>query len=691
MRVTPSNSCPEQPTLSGPLVEACATTDDVIPGAVESLTITSVNHEAILATWSPPSNYQRSGLEYMITVTAPGSTDVMETVVDHGYYYLDGLTTGKVYTVSVIARSGAGDGVATMADGTTLPGAPDPPESPQLVANDDNTFTLSWDPVDGVEEFAAVLRCNEQAPVTKSTTNSATLVVFTLSSPEPNFAWCTAQVQSKNDVGLGEFSELVSVAIPSSAPSKPHCYLVDDQGSAVFISFDVTHPFSLDSLSLHYKLVADFEAANDVVEEMVPFNGSNVLMLKVMRNTRYDFQLRLCNDHGCSDHCGELTNFTTSSVSGCSSSHTHTHSLTHTHTHTHACTHTHTKLHTHTHLHNVYTLTLTYTHLLTHSLPLQTPPRPPSKITVSDLTHISATLSWNIPDFENATSISYLLQVTSSGAGTGTHTIPGVVTSLSLPGLDPETIYAMAIQVRDMVTNTDGLFGPAVVFTTVTGAPSPPTALEAKWVSSRRELSVTWGVPNVTNGTIRSYELTYSGNAKRACGNLGDKIVTQNFTSQARSFVTKEAENIIDMKSFVVCVRAHTNQPGEWARYSELDVNIEGVTGQESDSGGNCNGLIAVAVVAGLAVISTVVAAAVLFVVVRRHHSNQVTDRQSRASSSEDQLGVGGGGNMTQHERNSPSRGSNDTGFDEQQRPPFNSLQSTDSIGSTKHLLVNGR
>ena len=248
----------------------------------------------------------------------------------------------------------------------------------------------------------------------------------------------------------------------------------------------------------------------------------------------------------------------------------------------------------------------------------------------------------------------------------------------------------MAIQVRDTATEVEGMFGPTRSFTTATGAPSIPTALEVKWVSARRELSVSWGVPNVTNGTIRSYELTYSGNAKAECGNPGNDVVVRNLTADARSFVTKETAAIVSTDAFLVCVRGHTDRPGEWAVFFEFDISIEAVTGTDGGSNGNCNGLIAVAVVAGLAVVSTVIAAAVLFIVVR-HHNNQVADRHSRSSSTEDQLGGGGAGQMTTHDRNSPSRGSNDTGFDENPRLPYNSQQSTDSMSSTKNLLPNGR
>ena len=311
---------------------------------------------------------------------------------------------------------------------------------------------------------------------------------------------------------------------------------------------------------------------------------------------------------------------------------------------------------------------------------------------VSDVTHDSVVLSWDIPDFENASSISYLLHVTSSGSGGGqTFSIGGIVTSHMLSGLDAETMYSVAIQVRDIVTEIEGVFGPAKSFVTIPGTPSRPTALEANWVSTRRELSVSWGPPNVTNGTIRSYELVYSGEGTGECNRLGNDAITITLDYKARGYITTETSAILDTKSFIVCVRGDTDTPGEWAVYRELDVDIAAVSGTTTTEEGkaNCSGLIAVAVVAGVAVVSTVIAAVVLFVVVR-HHNNQVSDRQKsdgQSSSSSDQVG-----GVTRYDRSSPSRGSNDTGFEEQQtRPP---LQSQDSIASTntlKPLLSNGR
>lgn len=309
VRVSTVNNCPSQSLLNGPPSEICGSTDDVTPGTVTSLTATGVSREAILITWGPPDNYRRSGLEYVVSITSDG----FSTVTNSNFYYRGELEAAQQYTVSIQARSGVRLGDPMQVVGETLPNSPLPPDNPSLTVADSDTLTLSWNAVNGVSDYVAVLRCNEQSPQEKEV--SGTTVDFDVSDPAPNFAWCTAQVQSENSVGRGQFSELVSAAIPSSAPSDPRCYLVDDQGSSVTFTFDVTDPFSLHSLSLRYKLIADYEDEAEVRETSEVFEGDNRLTLSVARNTMYSFRLRLCNTHGCSQYCSQLTNFTTSSVS----------------------------------------------------------------------------------------------------------------------------------------------------------------------------------------------------------------------------------------------------------------------------------------------------------------------------------------------------------------------------------------
>ena len=275
----------------------------------------------MLVTWQPPSNYQRPELTYNISISSGGFNCSFTTYSDT-YLYIDELEPSTEYSVSVAAVSGEGMGVSVTATNSTLPSAPPSPKDPELEIVDDMAVTLrlSWSFPDAdkyqIRMYEAIMRCNEQELPLQSTTGLS--VDFDVTNPSSDFAWCTAQVLAVNDVGRSPFSTLADIAIPSKRPSTPRCFLVDDQGTSVTISFDVTHPFSLDTLEIRDLLVADHQNPADVNENITSFNAlsSNVLVRQVDRNTKYDFQLRICNTHGCSGYCQELRNFTTSSVSG---------------------------------------------------------------------------------------------------------------------------------------------------------------------------------------------------------------------------------------------------------------------------------------------------------------------------------------------------------------------------------------
>jgi hypothetical protein len=636
VRVTAVNNCEEPSVHRGPATEVCGETSDVVPGVVRDLIVEGVNREGILATWNPPANYERSGLTYRISVTAPGFSGAVATISDQAFYYLGSLEASQEYTVTVSAESSVGVGAGEAAMNSTLPSPPPPPSDPQLgtkaVSDDVVTLELTWNPVDNatyqVTGYVAVLRCNDDEPMSKLTTNLE--VTFDVTNPGANFAWCTAQVQTVSTVGRGHFSDLVSIALPSQAPSTPRCYLVDDQGSTVTISFDVTHPFSLNSLKIRYTLVPDFQVPSSVNEIVETFNANNVLVLPVSRNTKYNFQLRLCNDHGCSEYCDQLRNFTTSS----------------------------------------------------------TAPGAPTDCTATDITHNSAILSWKVPEKENASAINYTVQITSSGSGGGVRTLRGHTTSLEFTGLDAETLYSTAIQVTDTRTGTVGRFGCNKMFSTVPGKPSAPVVVEVSWKAEQELLVVSWGIPTVTNGTIRSYEILYAGSFREDC-DKPEGVVMRNNTIPAnkRSYETTNTMNIIQSKSIFVCVRAFTDEPGEWAPFSVKDINIGGLGGDEPTS--NCSALIVVAVVASLAIILATVTATVALVLwkfVGKIPVKVGDDRSNESNQSQQSIEAG------KQRSPSPSRQSTDTGYDDSQPPSLNKMRSIDSTlstNTTQHLVVH--
>lgn len=312
-RVTAVSDCISQPPLLGPPSEVCRETSDVVPDAVASLTVEGANGNGIFGYWEPPANYQRPGLNYNISITSNTTTSMF--VTQQTYFYRDSLEPLIEYTVTVVPVSGEGEGLSRDAVNTTLLPTPPPPISPTLQA-DGNVLTLSWSlnsvEAYGVVGYTAELRCNEEDPVINTTDDKmATSVTFNRNIGD-NFVWCAAKIQAENGVGKGQFSKLASTALPNTVPSKPRCFLVDDRGSQISISFDVTHPFSLESLSISYTIMSKSGSNSS----SLPFNSlaANVISIPVSRNTNYDFQLRVCNTHGCSDSCEELRSFTTSPV-----------------------------------------------------------------------------------------------------------------------------------------------------------------------------------------------------------------------------------------------------------------------------------------------------------------------------------------------------------------------------------------
>ena len=316
-----ANTCEIDGVLGLP-AQLCGQTLDTVPVAVSNLNILRVSSSALLPTWEPPSNYWRKGLNYTIAVnSAMGNmVRVPFTVTDRLSYYIDGLTANTLYTVTVTARSTVGTGPQEGRTVTTLPSAPPPPQNPRLTAADSDTVQLMWDDPNrqqyNVTQYFAVLRCNE---VLRNDTTNDMSISFDIPHPTADFAWCTAQVQSINSIGRSMFSDLANTVVPSRAPEQPRCFLVDDVGSQLNISFDVTYPFSVEGMTVEWRLTPDYRTEG-VIQDAFNFTSdtSNRVSIPVSRNTRYNFQLRICNRHGCSGYC-LLSNFTTSSVSSVAS------------------------------------------------------------------------------------------------------------------------------------------------------------------------------------------------------------------------------------------------------------------------------------------------------------------------------------------------------------------------------------
>ena len=305
--------------MHGLPTQSCGQTLDAVPSEVRNVSIIRVSPSAILSTWEPPSNYERPGLNYTVTVQNSAMNTVVRdpfTVTDRLSYYINGLTANTKYNVIVEAASAAGMGSQVVTMVTTLPSVPTPPENPRLSVVDTITLRLMWDDpnhqIYNVSNYYAVLRCNE---LVQNVTTPDMATQFTISDPVADFAWCTAEVQAINDIGSSRFSNLTNIVVPSRAPEQPRCFLVDDLGSRLNISFDVTYPFSVEGMTVEWILTPDYNAATPLTNSFrFTADTSNMVDIPVSRNTQYSFQLRICNIHGCSGYC-LLNNFTTSSVS----------------------------------------------------------------------------------------------------------------------------------------------------------------------------------------------------------------------------------------------------------------------------------------------------------------------------------------------------------------------------------------
>lgn len=211
--------------------------------------------------------------------------------------------------------------------------------------------------------------------------------------------------------------------------------------------------------------------------------------------------------------------------------------------------------------------------------------------------------------------------------------VSGKETAQTIGELTPDVTYAIALRVVDMENMIEGLFGEVVSFTTNNGTPSAPRAVElVGWRPGNELLSVSWAVPMTTNGSISQYEVVYADSPKDDCEELDGEKSTVFLSSTQRNLETRDVSNIINSKSFIVCVRAYTDRtkPGSWGVVAYRDGGTTSGL-QPASSESNCNGLIAVAIVAALAVLSTVVAAVILFIVYRRRV--QVGDDTSGQSS----------------------------------------------------------
>ena len=311
--------------------QICGLTVEDIPGPVENLIATPSSPHSIFVTWSLPLNYTAPGLSYTISIMKTDKSNMLTfEAINQLYYHIDKLEENTDYIISVTAHNEIGEGESVEVTNTTLPSFPDAPTNVELNSNGCQ-LNVTWEDVNkivnNVDLYTALVQCNE---VVQELTVSSMIAKFDICSEgQLGLTWCSAKVFSANDVGTSELSELSYAVYPLLKPPRPDCYITEDIGNGVEISFTITTPYALDQLYVSYKLISVYEPNPTFITELFSnlSNNSNLLsnsirFTSLVRNTNYTFRLRLCDEdpndiNQCSDPCS--LSFIPSRVSYCNS------------------------------------------------------------------------------------------------------------------------------------------------------------------------------------------------------------------------------------------------------------------------------------------------------------------------------------------------------------------------------------
>ena len=325
IRVFPNLTCGDE-TFLGDERQACETTNDGSPGSVDGLTATTSSPQSVLVRWYPPLNYSVPGISYLITaVPEGGMANSVSEATFNLFFHLTDLQNDTEYTISVSARTKDGllEGPAETVTATTFPSYPDPPTDVSISISN-CILTVTWDdPTNdkyGVDNYMVFIRCNRftENKTVGSNDRSAQFNICPGNENSPSFSWCSTQVMSENDVGPSDFSQWTSVIVPLQDISTPQCFITEDRGYSVFISYTVTAPYALDALYYQYSLENKMGLSVDSQTAVINSTTNNTLeLMNVVRNTEYVFRLRLCDGSRspnlCSSHC--VISFNSSSVS----------------------------------------------------------------------------------------------------------------------------------------------------------------------------------------------------------------------------------------------------------------------------------------------------------------------------------------------------------------------------------------
>ena len=248
-----------------------------------------------------------------------------------------------------------------------------------------------------------------------------------------------------------------------------------------------------------------------------------------------------------------------------------------------------------------------------------------------------------------------------------------------------ETEYTVAVRATELQTNTTSLYSRPFSFRTTQGTPSPPRNVVLRLsgqVGKIEEMTVTWGVPETPNGTIDFYEIHWSSSGPNFKCDIPDNTISvfrgsvnAEMTEYKTTNVSNLNENYPELESLLVCVRAVTKAggQGEWGLYRTAKVgDTGGLTGTGGEGGGieTCTNLIVAAVIASLAVLSSIILGVILVLVICHNGWTPCRERKERQEKNDLEKYANKHANV---------------------KPPYNKSLSMQSTSSTAPMLVNGR
>ena len=232
-----------------------------------------------------------------------------------------------------------------------------------------------------------------------------------------------------------------------------------------------------------------------------------------------------------------------------------------------------------------------------------------------NITNSSATVSWNPPTNENQENVRYTVEMTSSCQDGNILLVNYSGNTLSLTNLCSGKLYSFVVQATAVISNVTGPISRPYTFLTLEGIPSKPRDVQLQL--AEKELTIQWAEPVMTNGVLTYYEVLWYATNVNNCDDAYEMCASQNECKATNSSSNQRNEMfLVDTASFdsiLVCVRAYTNAGmGEWGSYYNGTVKTGALQSSDEE---DCNGLIIVAVIASIAVISSITMGSILAII----------------------------------------------------------------------------